>query len=62
MRIEMIIIYSIIIFLSTLCCVSLYQLSEHRELRSVLALGHHLFYEEALQMAEDGDISCRVLR
>ncbi|KAF3857956.1 hypothetical protein F7725_011157 [Dissostichus mawsoni] len=36
--------------------------AEHRELRSVLALGAHLFYEEALQMAEDGKISCRVLR
>uniref|UniRef100_A0A673BM10 Mitoguardin 1 n=1 Tax=Sphaeramia orbicularis TaxID=375764 RepID=A0A673BM10_9TELE len=35
-------------------------LSEHRELRSIL--GHHPFYEEALQMAEEGKISCRVLR
>lgn len=47
---------------STDSFVSAAELSEHRELRSVLALGHHLFYEEALQMAEDGDISCRVLR
>lgn len=38
------------------------QLSEHKELRSVLALGHHPFYEEALEMAEEGTISCRVLR
>ncbi|CAB1413449.1 unnamed protein product [Pleuronectes platessa] len=36
--------------------------TEHRELRSVLALGHHSFYDEALEMAEDGQISCRVLR
>ncbi|KAI9544357.1 Mitoguardin 1 [Dissostichus eleginoides] len=42
--------------------VSAAELAEHRELRSVLALGAHLFYEEALQMAEDGKISCRVLR
>ncbi|XP_030259309.1 mitoguardin 1 [Sparus aurata] len=47
---------------STDSFVSAAELSEHRELRSVLALGHHLFYEEALQMAEDGKISCRVLR
>lgn len=40
--------------------VFLLQLSEHRELRSIL--GHHPFYEEALQMAEEGKISCRVLR
>ncbi|XP_041849676.1 mitoguardin 1 [Melanotaenia boesemani] len=38
------------------------QLSENRELRSAFALGHHPFYEEALQMAEEGKISCRVLR
>ncbi|XP_076004480.1 mitoguardin 1 [Genypterus blacodes] len=42
--------------------VSAAELSEHRELRSVLALGHHPFYEEAMQMAEDNEISCRVLR
>ncbi|KAK5860307.1 hypothetical protein PBY51_021797 [Eleginops maclovinus] len=42
--------------------VSAAELTEHRELRSVIALGPHLFYEEALQMAEDGKISCRVLR
>ncbi|KAG5285527.1 hypothetical protein AALO_G00004390 [Alosa alosa] len=41
------------------------ELSEHRELRSAYALGsfcHYPFYDEALQMAEDGKISCRVLR
>uniref|UniRef100_A0A1A7YP57 Family with sequence similarity 73, member A n=1 Tax=Iconisemion striatum TaxID=60296 RepID=A0A1A7YP57_9TELE len=38
------------------------QLSEHRELRGVFALGHHPLYEEALQMAEDGGVSCRVFR
>ncbi|XP_037538320.1 mitoguardin 1 [Nematolebias whitei] len=38
------------------------QLSEHRELRSAFALGHHPMYEEALHMAEEGSISCRVLR
>ncbi|KAI4891706.1 hypothetical protein NFI96_017540 [Prochilodus magdalenae] len=45
--------------------VSLLQLTEHRELRSAFGLGslcHYPFYEEALQMAEDGKISCRVLR
>ncbi|XP_040000340.1 mitoguardin 1 isoform X2 [Xiphias gladius] len=47
---------------STDSFVSAAELSEHRELRSVFALGHHLFYEEALRMAEDGKISCRVLR
>nr|XP_040028252.1 LOW QUALITY PROTEIN: mitoguardin 1 [Gasterosteus aculeatus aculeatus] len=47
---------------STDSFVSAAELTEHRELRSVVALGHHLFYEEALQMAEDGKISCRVLR
>ncbi|CAJ1072827.1 mitoguardin 1 [Xyrichtys novacula] len=47
---------------STDSFVSAAELTEHRELRSVLALGHHPFYEEALQMAEDGKISCRVLR
>lgn len=45
---------------STDSFVSAAELSEHRELRSVL--GHHPFYEEALQMAEEGKISCRVLR
>lgn len=43
----------------------LIQLSEHREMRSAHALGslcHHPFYEDALQMAEEGKISCRVLR
>uniref|UniRef100_A0AAQ5YB56 Mitoguardin 1 n=1 Tax=Amphiprion ocellaris TaxID=80972 RepID=A0AAQ5YB56_AMPOC len=47
---------------STDSFVSAAELSEHRELRSAFALGHHRFYEEALQMAEDGKISCRVLR
>uniref|UniRef100_A0A8D3AK65 Mitoguardin 1 n=1 Tax=Scophthalmus maximus TaxID=52904 RepID=A0A8D3AK65_SCOMX len=47
---------------STDSFVSAAELSEQRELRSALALGHHPFYEEALQMAEDGKISCRVLR
>lgn len=47
---------------STDSFVSAAELSEHRELRSAFALGHHLFYEEALKMAEDGKISCRVLR
>uniref|UniRef100_A0A3B5MZD4 Mitoguardin 1 n=1 Tax=Xiphophorus couchianus TaxID=32473 RepID=A0A3B5MZD4_9TELE len=37
-------------------------LSEHRDLRNTFPLGHHPFYEEALQMAEEGKISCRVLR
>lgn len=45
---------------STDSFVSAAELSEHKELRSVL--GHHPFYEEALQLAEEGDISCRVLR
>lgn len=44
------------------CISPLWQLSEHRELRSAFSHGHHPFYEEALQMAEDGKISCRVLR
>ncbi|XP_070700821.1 mitoguardin 1 [Pempheris klunzingeri] len=47
---------------STDSFVSAAELSEHRELRSVSALGHHPFYEEALKMAEEGKISCRVLR
>ncbi|XP_047446354.1 mitoguardin 1 [Mugil cephalus] len=42
--------------------VSAAELSEHRELRSAYVLGHSPFYEEALQMAEEGKISCRVLR
>lgn len=45
---------------STDSFVSAAELSEHKELRSVL--GHHPFYEEALQLAEEGSISCRVLR
>ncbi|KAM4604826.1 mitoguardin 1 [Polymixia lowei] len=50
---------------STDSFVSAAELSEHRELRSAYALGslcHSPFYEEALQMAEEGKISCRVLR
>ncbi|XP_076828409.1 mitoguardin 1 isoform X2 [Brachyhypopomus gauderio] len=50
---------------STDSFVSAAELSEHRELRSTLGLVplcHYPFYEEALQMAEDGKISCRVLR
>uniref|UniRef100_A0A672HS03 Mitoguardin 1 n=1 Tax=Salarias fasciatus TaxID=181472 RepID=A0A672HS03_SALFA len=47
---------------STDSFVSAAELSEHRELRSAYTLGHHPFYDEALQMAEDGKISCRVLR
>ncbi len=42
----------------------LIQLYEHREM-SAHALGslcHHPFYEDALQMAKEGQISCRVLR
>lgn len=45
---------------STDSFVSAAELTEHKELRSVLV--HHPFYDEALQMAEDGNISCRVLR
>ncbi|XP_030631363.1 mitoguardin 1 [Chanos chanos] len=50
---------------STDSFVSAAELSEHRELRSAYALGtlcHYPFYEEALQLAEEGKISCRVLR
>ncbi|XP_043113313.1 mitoguardin 1 isoform X1 [Puntigrus tetrazona] len=50
---------------STDSFVSAAELSEHREMRSAHVLGslcHHLFYEDALQMAEEGKISCRVLR
>ncbi|KAK2822710.1 hypothetical protein Q5P01_022775 [Channa striata] len=47
---------------STDSFVSAVELSEHRELRSVFAVGHHPFYEEALRMAEEGKVSCRVLR
>ncbi|XP_042626732.1 mitoguardin 1 [Cyprinus carpio] len=50
---------------STDSFVSAAELSEHREMRSVHALEslcHHPFYEDALQMAEEGKISCRVLR
>ncbi|XP_067310387.1 mitoguardin 1 [Pseudorasbora parva] len=47
---------------STDSFVSAAELSEHRELRSAHALSYHPFYEDALQMAEEGKISCRVLR
>uniref|UniRef100_A0A671QGK4 Mitoguardin-1-like n=1 Tax=Sinocyclocheilus anshuiensis TaxID=1608454 RepID=A0A671QGK4_9TELE len=50
---------------STDSFVSAAELSEHREMRSAHALEslcHHPFYEDALQMAEEGKISCRVLR
>ncbi|XP_056598517.1 mitoguardin 1 [Triplophysa dalaica] len=50
---------------STDSFVSAAELSEHREMKSAYALGslcYHPFYEEALQMAEEGRISCRVLR
>ncbi|XP_067219849.1 mitoguardin 1 [Chanodichthys erythropterus] len=46
---------------STDSFVSAAELSEHRE-RSTHAFCHHPFYEDALQMAEEGKISCRVLR
>ncbi|XP_061775635.1 mitoguardin 1 [Nerophis ophidion] len=45
---------------STDSFVSAAELSEHRELRYMLT--NNPFYEEALQMAEEGKISCRVLR
>ncbi|XP_019712246.1 mitoguardin 1 isoform X1 [Hippocampus comes] len=47
---------------STDSFVSAAELSEHKELRSISTLTYHPFYEEALQMAEEGKISCRVLR
>ncbi|KAM9792011.1 mitoguardin 1 [Syngnathus typhle] len=47
---------------STDSFVSAVELSERRELRSIYTLTQHPFYEEALQMAEEGKISCRVLR
>ncbi|XP_054613514.1 mitoguardin 1 [Dunckerocampus dactyliophorus] len=47
---------------STDSFVSAAELSEHKELRSIYSLTHHPFYEEALQMAEEGKVSCRVLR
>ncbi|XP_061097293.1 mitoguardin 1 [Conger conger] len=50
---------------STDSFVSAAELSEHRELRSAYALGslcHYPLYEEALQLAEEGKVSCRVLR
>ncbi|CAL8326455.1 unnamed protein product [Arctogadus glacialis] len=36
--------------------------AELADQRSASSLGHQLFYLEALQLAEDGSISCRVLR
>lgn len=50
---------------STDSFVSAAELSEHRELRNAFALGalcHCPLYEEALHQAEEGKISCRVLR
>ncbi|KAL7879509.1 hypothetical protein SRHO_G00017630 [Serrasalmus rhombeus] len=50
---------------STDSFVSAAELSEHREMKSAFGLGslcHYPFYDEALRMAEDGKISCRVLR
>ncbi|KAL4608277.1 mitoguardin-1 [Arapaima gigas] len=50
---------------STDSFVSAAELSEHRELRNAYTLGtlcHYPLYEEALQLAEEGKISCRVLR
>ncbi|XP_066537225.1 mitoguardin 1 [Hoplias malabaricus] len=50
---------------STDSFVSAAELSEHREMRSAFGLGslcHYPFYDEALQMAEEGKICCRVLR
>ena len=37
-------------------------LSQLAEQRSASSLCHQLFYKEALQLAEDGSVSCRVLR
>ena len=37
-------------------------LSQLAEQRTASSLGHQLFYLEALQLAEDGSVSCRVLR
>uniref|UniRef100_A0A8C9VWB7 Mitoguardin 1 n=1 Tax=Scleropages formosus TaxID=113540 RepID=A0A8C9VWB7_SCLFO len=50
---------------STDSFVSAAELSEHRELRTAYTLGslcHYPLYEEALQLAEEGKVSCRVLR
>ncbi|XP_061695028.1 mitoguardin 1 [Syngnathoides biaculeatus] len=47
---------------STDSFVSAAELSEHKELRSNYTVTHHPFYEEALQLAEEGKITCRVLR
>ncbi|XP_028667019.2 mitoguardin 1 [Erpetoichthys calabaricus] len=50
---------------STDSFVSAAELSEHRELRSAYALGnlcHFPLYEEALHLAEEGRITCRILR
>ncbi|XP_066548687.1 mitoguardin 1 [Amia ocellicauda] len=50
---------------STDSFVSAAELSEHRELRSAYALGslcHYPLYEDALQLVEEGKVSCRVLR
>lgn len=47
---------------STDSFVSAAELSEHKEPRGARTPGPHPFYDEALQMAEDDKISCRVLR
>ncbi|MBN3313291.1 MIGA1 protein, partial [Atractosteus spatula] len=50
---------------STDSFVSAAELSEHRELRGACALGslcHYPLYEDALRLAEEGQVSCRVLR
>ncbi|XP_048844613.1 mitoguardin 1 [Brienomyrus brachyistius] len=50
---------------STDSFVSAAELSEHRDLRNAYTLGslcHYSLYEEALRLAEEGKVSCRVLR
>lgn len=47
---------------STDSFVSAAELSEHKNALGLSSLCRYPFYEEALQMAEDGKISCRVLR
>ncbi|XP_053484387.1 LOW QUALITY PROTEIN: mitoguardin 1 [Ictalurus furcatus] len=47
---------------STDSFVSAAELSEHKSALGLSSLCRYPFYEEALQMAEDGKISCRVLR
>ncbi|KAB5579780.1 hypothetical protein PHYPO_G00198910 [Pangasianodon hypophthalmus] len=47
---------------STDSFVSAAELSEHKSALGLSSLCRYPFYEEALQMAEDGKVSCRVLR